>query len=57
MMLFNGFIQDRVVARQQFRHLPGMFLRQPGAAFDIGKEKGDGACWELVLIFHMQQRL
>jgi hypothetical protein len=30
----------------------GMFLREPGAAFDISEEKSDGACWELIRVSH-----
>ena len=41
------------MARQQLWHLLRMFLRQPGAAFDVGEEEGDGAGRELVLVSHL----
>lgn len=47
MIRFNGLIQDCVVARKQPRHLLGMFLRKPGAAFDIGKKESNGTSREL----------
>jgi hypothetical protein len=30
-----------------------MFLREFGAAFDVGEEKGDGTCRKLVLVSHL----
>jgi hypothetical protein len=54
-MRFDGLMQDGVVARKQFWHLIGILLREPGATFDIGEEKGDGAGRdgrELVLVSH-----
>ena len=54
MMRFHGFIQDGVMPRKQRRHLLRMFLCEPGAAFDVGEEKGDGTGRELIRISHLQ---
>jgi hypothetical protein len=53
MIYVNGLIQDGIVARQQFWHLIGMFLREFGASLNIGEEKGDGTCRKLVLVSHL----
>jgi hypothetical protein len=45
---FNGLIQDFVMPRKQKRHLVGILLGKFGTAFDIGKEKRDGARRETI---------
>ena len=42
---FNGLVQNLVMSRQKHRHLIWMLLCQFGAAFDVGKEKSNGAGW------------
>ena len=53
-MPFNGLIQDGVVTRKQPWHLFGILLREPGAAFDVGKEEGDSAGRERVMVSHLK---
>jgi hypothetical protein len=38
---FNAVTHDRVVAGERVGHCVGVLLPAPGAAFNIGKEKGD----------------
>jgi hypothetical protein len=54
MMLFNRLMQDGIVARKQFWHLVGMLLREFCAAFDTGKEEGDGSGGELIMVSHLK---
>jgi hypothetical protein len=41
MMRLHGLVQDLMMPRQQGGHLIGIFLRQSGAAFNIGEKKRD----------------
>ena len=46
-MRLDGVPQDDVVACLQRGPCRGVLLRQPGAAFDIREEEGDGASWKI----------
>jgi hypothetical protein len=54
---FNGLIQNYVVARKQFGHFFGIFLRKLGATLNIREEKSDCTGWELYRVSHLNNSL
>ena len=47
-MRLNSLMQNRVMPREESRHLSGELLRQRSAALDVGEEKGDGAAGQVL---------
>jgi hypothetical protein len=43
----DGAMHKDIVARERRFHRRSMLLPEPGAALDVGEEKGNGAGWEL----------